>query len=96
MNTAETYNGWANYETWNVALWISNDYELYSAACNFMADYDGNDPYNDFVDEVIFNGASYCVAVGTGADKTPDGVEWEGSELDYDALKEFMREFAED
>lgn len=25
-----TYNGWSNYETWNVALWLDNDFDLYS------------------------------------------------------------------
>ena len=27
-----SYNGWENYETWNVALWINNDQGLYSIA----------------------------------------------------------------
>jgi hypothetical protein len=27
-----SYNGWENYETWNVALWIGNDEGLYNLA----------------------------------------------------------------
>lgn len=30
--TDQTYNGWTNYETWNVALWIGNDQGLYDLA----------------------------------------------------------------
>lgn len=34
-----SYNGWSNYETWNVVLWIRNDETLYHTA-NGCADYD--------------------------------------------------------
>jgi hypothetical protein len=32
----KTYNGYKNYNTWNVALWLANDESLYNAVkgCN--------------------------------------------------------------
>ena len=40
----ETYSGWANYETWNVALIINNEYKLYLSALDFMKLYKGATP----------------------------------------------------
>ena len=31
------YNGWKNYETWNIALWLQNDYPIYCIARDFAA-----------------------------------------------------------
>jgi hypothetical protein len=32
MTITDRYHGWANWATWNVALWIQNDESLYYAA----------------------------------------------------------------
>ena len=37
-----SFNGWANYHTWNVALYIQNEYGLYKTAR-------GCDTYQDFL-----------------------------------------------
>lgn len=41
MNNENTYNGWANYETWNVALYIQNEFSFYRIAqrCKSYADW---------------------------------------------------------
>lgn len=41
-NMDKTYNGWANYETWNVALYIQNEEPLYRIATRC-------DSYSDFL-----------------------------------------------
>ena len=33
---SETYNGWKNWATWNVALWLGNDENLYRLARRFV------------------------------------------------------------
>jgi len=47
--TDTTYNGWTNYETWNVALWINNDESLYHLAAE-CGDYETlvNRLYDDY------------------------------------------------
>lgn len=31
MSNDSTYEGWTNWETWNVALWVDNEFRLYTA-----------------------------------------------------------------
>tara|TARA_R100000152_G_C6767433_1_gene192635 strand:+ start:668 stop:916 length:249 start_codon:yes stop_codon:yes gene_type:complete len=46
--TEKTYNGWRNYETWNVALWIQNDQGLYQLALD-RGDFDS---FREFMREI--------------------------------------------
>lgn len=78
-----TYNGWKNRATWNVSLWLNNEYPYYTGAVEFMKDYKGTSPYKDF-----------CVDSGLSAQKTPDGYYWTGQYLDYQELDAMMWELA--
>jgi len=60
--TDTTYNGWTNYETWNVALWIGNDEGLYHLAQE-AGDY-----------ETFKDALEGCITEDTF--ETPDGVKW--------------------
>lgn len=73
-----TYNGWANYETWNVALYIGNDEGLYHLARDYR-----HHGYEEFARMMKEDFGSY---------ETPDGVAWTDSALDMDELNEMMEE----
>ena len=79
----KTYNGWKNYATWNVALWIGNDEGFYRAAVDFSRNCKARAVYRLFVE-----------SMGLSGTRTPDRVKWDGRDLDYRALNAMMRELA--
>jgi hypothetical protein len=85
-NTAEqasttTYNGWANYDTWNVMLWLDNDEQLYRESCRYFSLMRGNrerPTYKGLIEWLSDGGA-------ISAD-TPDEVNWLSDTLNYAEL----------
>lgn len=52
----QTYNGWANYETWLVNLWLTEDphtEELISGWAKEMEEYELARTLEDYVDDMI-------------------------------------------
>ena len=72
--THETYQGWSNYETWNVALWLGNDEGLYHMAREWA--------------EHGYKSLSHMFIEFTPA--TPDGVKWNDSNLNICELDEML------
>ena len=81
MKNNNTYNGYKNYNTWNIALWISNDHGLYNLAVEFMNGFKGQAPYKKFVEFLGFEDK-----------KTPDNAKFIDRSLSYRELNNFMRD----
>ena len=62
----EKYNGWADWTTWNVALWIRNDLCYYNIA-------------KDCKDYMYF---LYEMQYMIGSFATPDGADWGEANID--------------
>jgi hypothetical protein len=77
-----SYNGWKNRATWNVALHINNVENTYREACEFMSDYIGRAPYQDFVDAY-------------GYISTVDGFLFNDSAISKSELNSMMRELVD-
>jgi hypothetical protein len=70
-------NGYANYETWNAALWIGNDEFLYNTA-KACVEYcgDSETPWEKFV-RCMMEGM-----IGRFLGATGDGVAWNDPAID--------------
>ena len=75
-----TYNGWANYETWNVALWIMNTENFLSDAID-CANY--KNPYHNFI----------AHQESKGSVMTPDSVRWMDGRIDEHAINELIKSY---
>ena len=76
--SAQTYNGWANYETWNVVLWIGNDWGLYQLALDVVRN---GGTYFELINAILLN----C-----GATKTPDNVAYNDAKINLKQVNEFL------
>ena len=65
-DTPEKYNGWHDWTTWNVALWIRNEATIYNIAKDC----------NDYID-FLFEMQAMC-----GFYSTPDGADYGEANLE--------------
>ena len=84
--TDTTYNGWTNYETWNVALYINNEWPIYRLACDWVQDRIEMG-YDSFSYDIFRHTLSDCFGK-----KTPDGVDYDDPNLDIQELTEMLHE----
>ena len=93
MDNDNNYNGWANYETWNVALYLDNDEGIY----NFMLEglrhllTERNDDWTG----ISLQELRELVCNAFRGDSTPDGVRLSHSEIDWSEISDKLLEMAE-
>ena len=72
------YNGWTNYKTWNVALWLQNDERLYKMACRYPK-------YEILISKIE---EAYKISVA----ETPDGVRWDDPSVNVKEIDQMLSE----
>ena len=85
MTSSSAYNGYSNYETWNVSLYVLNDEFLYNTAwaCVGFAN-PGQSPWAKFV-QCMMKGQ-----IGRHLGSTPDGVAWNDEAIDTRQMESLM------
>ena len=82
----ERYNGWANYETWNVALWYNNDEAIYDAIFDAIK-------HNDIVTADEAREIIQDVFLSYNMTATPDEVKITDAKINWGEIAEDLREW---
>lgn len=83
-------NGYKNYETWNVSLWILNDEFLYNAAVACVTYCTEDDtPWAKF-QRCMMEGQ-----IGKFLGQTGDGVAWNDPEIDDQRMNDLLLTLAD-
>ena len=101
MATGEKYNGYNNYETWMIALWIDND-QYYQEAVHELAEQHADDDgdhdlggyssaIKDFVEEMpdVAGAIEKGGIVADMVNSTLSSVDW------YELAEMYMKEYQE-
>jgi len=88
MPMEEDYNGWANYETWNVALYLDNDEGSYLAICEYV-----RDTLNS-TDDLTYDGL--VEYLGLEGQSTPDGICWDNFRINRKEMFDWLIEHADE
>ena len=87
MTADTTFNGWANYETWNASLWIGNDEGMYRLAVDYV------EQARRFGQRVSYDALIPSLEYAFGQ-MTPDGTRWMDGRIDTDEMDEMLEELA--
>jgi hypothetical protein len=83
------YNGWSNYQTWNVSLWLSNTENSYRDMIEFIMTYEPKTPDEYAYDEMI-------KTLKLANRRTGDGVAYNDPRIDREMLDEMLFELKRD
>lgn len=86
MKTSDkTYNGYTNYETWNVVLWLYNDEPTYNELRSMLHQYKGcgisKDDVSYICRKLFHNGETSA---------TPDGVWLDDKQIDWRQIRSIL------
>ena len=107
MTQEKTYNGWKNYETWNIMLWVNNDEGISTMVEHNLFCWLRHEVENDnlngkdiqdiqeyFVNRVSFDTLReiMCIDDAFPTNQTRDGVRLDDSSIDWDAIRSAIAE----